>query len=134
MINTRFEVYKLEREIKRSGVKYEFYRVPVNEWNERPPDDTSDFIGSITGIYHETNSQVTQVTSDGSVTRTKKQPALLCLCDEFSKLKLDFDDYVIIKNASSHSGEKKLKFVGAVDIANWGLIVDLSFEEVDHGN
>lgn len=133
MINNRFEAYKLRREIKRSGVTYEFYRISKNEWNERPNDGKSTFAGSIKGIYHEVNSQITTTTSDGSVTRTKKQPALLCLASDFELVGIQFGDIVDVANLASSNGMKRMKYVGAVDIANWGIIIDLSFEEVDDG-
>lgn len=134
MINNRFEAYKLSREIKRSGTTYEFYRIAKNEWNERPNGDKSTFAGSIKGIYHEVNSQVTTTTSDGSVTRTKKQPALLCLASDFESVGIQFGDIVDVANLASSNGMKRMKYVGAVDIANWGIIIDLSFEEVDDGS
>lgn len=133
MINNRFEAYKLRREIKRSGVTYEFYRISKNEWNERPNYEESTFAGSIKGIYHEVNSQITTTTSDGSVTRTKKQPALLCLASDFKSVSIQFGDIVDVANLASINGMKRMKYVGAVDIANWGIIIDLSFEEVDDG-
>lgn len=132
MVNNKFEAYKLEREIKRSGVTFTFKRYKLNEYKE--PDGEPEEIGAIKGLYHETNSQVTQTLADGSVTRTKKQPALLCLAEDYNELQVDHGDIVEVSDDAPHSLKRTLKFVGAVDIANWGIIVDMSFEMVDHGN
>ena len=34
MINTRFEAYKIKRELKRSGIDYEFKRKKKNDFGE----------------------------------------------------------------------------------------------------
>ena len=34
MINTQFEAYKIKRELKRSGIDYEFKRSGVNDFGE----------------------------------------------------------------------------------------------------
>lgn len=132
MVNNKFEAYKLEREIKRSGTTFRFKRHKRNEFNELSGE--LELVGTITGLYHETNSQVTESLADGSITRTKKQPALLCLAEDYDTFKLEYGDVVVVSDDASHSRERTLRFIGAVDIANWGIIIDMSFEMVDHGN
>lgn len=132
MVNNRFEAYKLQREIKRSGSTFTFKRHKLNEYKEHSGE--LEEVGSVTGLYHETNSQVTETLADGSITRTKKQPALLCLADDYRKLKINNGDIVIVSDASPLSSTRELVFTGAVDIADWGIIIDMSFREVDHGN
>lgn len=132
MVNNKFEAYKLKREIKRSGVKFTFKRHKLNEYKELSGE--LEEIGSVTGLYHETNSQITETLADGSITRTKKQPALLCLADEYRDLELENGDVVVVSDASPLSNDRELVFIGAVDIADWGIIIDMSFREVDHGN
>ena len=34
MINTKFEVYKIKRELRRSGKVFEFYRKALNDFGE----------------------------------------------------------------------------------------------------
>ena len=132
MVNNKFEAYKLEREIKRSGIEVTLYRYGTNEYNE--PTGEPVAVGSIRGLYHETNSQVTKTVADGSVTRTKKQPALLCLAADYTSLSPEFGDRITLSDVQPQSRKKAAKFVGAVDVANWGIIVDMSFEEVDDGS
>lgn len=123
MINTKFEVYKLNREIKRSGQSYNFYRYDVNDFNERIDDPISICI--IEGIYHEEISNVQTTPVDGGLARTKKIPMILCVLNE-DVLNLEMEDFVEINN-------KMYKVSGVNDISNWGLIADISLEVVDDG-
>lgn len=56
MINTQFEAYKIKRELKRSGIDYEFKRSGVNDFGEPVGEPT--VVGTIRGLYHEQNSSV----------------------------------------------------------------------------
>lgn len=123
MINTKFEVYKLNREIKRSGHSYNFYRHTINDFNERISEPTSVCI--IKGIYHEEISNVQTTPVDGGLARTKKIPMILCVFDE-NVSNLEMEDFVEINN-------KTYKVSGVNDISNWGLIADISLEVVDDG-
>lgn len=131
MINTKFEAYKLKREVRRSGVDFEFKRRKLDKFNE--PTDELETVATIRGLYHETNSYVTETVGDAATTRTKKQPMLLCLVDDVSGSDLRQGDEIQIPLRSSKMTSKTLRYVGCVDIQNWGIIADLSFEEVDEG-
>lgn len=125
MINTKFEVYKLKRELKRSGKDYEFKRLTVNAYGE--PSDDSEIVGTVRGLYHETNEHIMVSMSDTTQVRTKKVPSILCTYDDAAPLKLVIGDIVEINN-------KTLKVAGIVDIQDWNLILDISLEVVDDGS
>lgn len=125
MINKEFEVYKLKRELRRSGVDYEFKRPVLNEFKE-PDDENSTVVGTLRALYHEQNSNIAITTGDTTRTRTKKIPMLLCVYEEVEKLGLQVDDFVMINN-------KKMKVTGVVNIQEWNLIGDISLEVVDIG-
>lgn len=131
MINTKFEAYKLKREIRRSGSDFVFKRQKLNEFNE--PSGEYEEVGSIKGLYHESNSYVTNTVGDAATTRTKKQPMLLCLYEDFVSLNPCQGDVIEIPLRDNQMTSKTLKYVGCVNILNWCLIADLSFEEVDEG-
>lgn len=124
MINTRFEAYKLKRELKRSGIDYEFQRLGVNDFGE--PDDEPTVIGSLKGLYHEQNSNIEITTGDTTRVRTKKIPMILCLFDDAASLALKIDDFLFIN-------KKKFKVTGIVNIQEWSIISDISLEVVDDG-
>lgn len=124
MINTRFEAYKLKRELKRSGIDYEFQRLGVNDFGE--PDDEPIVVGSLKGLYHEQNSNIEITTGDTTRVRTKKIPMILCLFDDVTSLALKIDDFLFIN-------KKKFKVTGIVNIQEWSIISDISLEVVDGG-
>lgn len=70
MINNKFEAYKVVRELKRSGINYEFYRKGLNEFGEQVTVPTK--VCEFKGLYHEQTNSVQTTTQDGAVTRTKK--------------------------------------------------------------
>lgn len=131
MINTKFEAYKLSRVLKQSGQEFVFRRRHLNKFNE--PEGEPSEVARIVGLYHETNSYVTDTVGDSATTRTKKQPMVLCLTEDFSNLDVCQGDEIEIPLRGNQMTSKTLKFVGSVDIQNWGIITDLSFEEVDEG-
>lgn len=123
MINTQFEAYKIKRELKRSGIDYEFKRSSVNDFGE--PVGESIVIGTIRGLYHEQNSSVQVTTGDTTQVRTKKIPMILCLYEDAASLVLQVGDELKINN-------KTLKVTGVVNIQEWNIIADISLEVVDN--
>ena len=131
MIDTKFEAYKLKRILKRSGTDFVFKRAMQNEFGE--PEGDKLEVATLRGLYHETNSYMTNTVGDSATTRTKKQPMILCLCEDIESLDLRQGDETTIPLRGPQMTSKTLKYVGCVDIQNWGIIADLSLEEVDEG-
>lgn len=123
MINTQFEAYKIKRELKRSGIDYEFKRSVVNDFGEPVGEPT--VVGTIRGLYHEQNSSVQVTTGDTTQVRTKKIPMILCLYEDAASLVLQIGDELKINN-------KTLKVTGVVNIQEWNIIADISLEVVDN--
>lgn len=123
MINTQFEAYKIKRELKRSGIDYEFKRSGVNDFGE--PVGEPIAVGIIRGLYHEQNSSVQVTTGDTTQVRTKKIPMILCLYEDAASLVLQVGDELKINN-------KTLKVTGVVNIQEWNIIADISLEVVDN--
>lgn len=124
MVNKDFEVYKLKRELKRSGKDYEFVRMVVNKFGE--PSDEKESLGILRGIYHEQNQHISVTTGNTTQTRTKKVPAILCLYEDAASLTLKIGDRVRLN-------EKPMIVTGIVNIQEWNLIADVSLEVVDDG-
>lgn len=122
MINTQFEAYKIKRELKRSGIDYEFKRFGMNDFGE--PVGEPIAVGTIRGLYHEQNSNVQITTGDTTQVRTKKIPMILCLYEDAASLVLQVGDELKINN-------KTLKVTGVVNIQEWNIIADISLEVVD---
>lgn len=130
MINTRFELYKLRRELKRNGKDYTFQRRKLNQFNE--PTDELDDVLTIRCLYHEVSSFKTTSTGDSSTTVTEKQPMLLCAVEDVKDSRLEIGDFIEVDD-SVYGDKKVLRFVGIVDIQNYGIIADISLEVVDDG-
>lgn len=124
MINTELEAYKLKRELKRSGVDYEFRRLERNEFDE--PTKSEFSVGFIRGLYHEQNGNIQITMSDTTQVRTKKFPMILCLYDDVASLDLRVGDIVKINS-------KTFKFIGMVNVQEWNIVADISLEVVDNG-
>lgn len=122
MINTKFEAYKVRRELKKVGKRYIFKRAKKNAFKE--PTDNSESIVELTGLYHEQNGNISMTTGETTQTRTKKIPTILCLYEDVKLLKVE--DIVEINS-------KKLKITGIVNIQEWNIIADISLEVFDDG-
>lgn len=124
MINTKFETYKLRRELKRSGIDYKFLRAVPNKFGE--PSDEYEEVGVIRGLYHEQNGHIQVTTGDTTQVRTKKIPTILCLYDDTTPLKLQTGDVAVING-------KTYSVTGIVDVQNWNVFADVSLEVFDNG-
>lgn len=122
MMNTKFEAYKISRELKRTGIWYEFKRAELNSFKE----PTKEYIvaGKLKGLYHEQNGNISITTGETTRTRTKKIPMILCLYEDAKKLKIG--DKVKINS-------KTFKVTGVVNIQEWNIVADISLEVIDDG-
>ena len=124
MLNTKFEAYKIKRELKRSGIEYEFKRFKKNIFDEST--DEFEAVGTLKGLYHEQSSGIQITTSDATQVRSKKIPMILCLYENTASLALQVGDFVKI-NA------RTFKVTGIINIQEWNIISDISLEVVDSG-
>lgn len=128
MVNIKFEAYKIKREIKRSGINFEFKRYKKNKFGE-PSDELEidlEIVGNVKGIYHEQNGSVQISTNDTTQIRTKKIPMILCLYEDAASLNLQIGDVLKFNN-------KAYKVTGIVNIQEWNIISDISLEVIDIG-
>ena len=123
-INKEFEAYKIKRELKRSGIEYQFKRKGMNDFGE--PTDEFEEVGKFKGLYHEENSNIQITTNDTTQVRTKKIPMILCLYEDAALAALKVGDVVKINS-------KTFKVTGVVNIQEWSIIADISLEVVDNG-
>lgn len=121
MVNKKFECYKIEREIKRSGQSYIFNRLERNGFKELTGN--IEVVKTIQGLYHEQNSAIQITTGDTTQIRTKKIPMILCLFDETKELQVE--DVVAING-------KTFRVTGVVNIQEWNIIADISLEVSDY--
>lgn len=122
MINTKFELYKFKRELRRYGKTYIVYRNSVNEFKERVKGDYIQ-VTEITGIYHESNNYIKQNISEGSVINVKKIPMLLVESEKVNNIKIN--DMIFINDI-------EYRVTGITNIQNWNILSDISLEVANY--
>lgn len=131
MVNTRFEQYKVQREIKRSGTEYTFSRYQQNEFGEPITDQPAVLVGKLKGVFHAhvigSGAYKKLSIEEASQTRSKMGGMILCILGDANALCLQVGDIVTIN-------EKTYHYTGTTDIQEWGLIGEVCLEVVDDGN
>ena len=125
MINKKFEVYKVQREIRRSGTKVKLLRPSENDYKEKDYGALSQ-IAEIDCLYHEVNSRISLQTGEITQYRTKKEPAFLALWQDIGPLNLRTGDIAEI-NGNSYL------VIKVANIQEWNLIADVYLEVQDIG-
>lgn len=135
MINNRFVLYQVKREIKRNPTKMKFYRRELNEFGE--PNDEPTFLCEYTGLYHEHNPHMLD-----SYKILTGQTLGTYTGDKYPQIMVPYEDFWI-KNGDKTIGVQKgdevnwngrlLRVTGVSNVQEWNLLYDISFEEVDDG-
>lgn len=130
MINTKFEAYKLRRELKRSGKIYKIERYGVNGYGE-PVKNATSKVGEFKGLYHEQNGYMQMSTTDTTQVISKKIPMIMCLYEDIKELDLKVDDFIQIGECCGNIDFSEYRIVGITNIQNWSIIADISLEPVE---
>lgn len=138
MINNRFILYQAKREIKRNPTKMQFFRKEKNEFGE--PVGEPILFREYVGLYHEFAPHMLDtyrvLTSQNAGTiRTEKCPQLL----------VPYEDFYFLNNSGEREWHevkigdevnlngRKCRVTGVLNVQEWNLLMDISFEEVDEG-
>lgn len=138
MVNRKFELYKIKREIKRYGIPFSYWRFPKNQFGEIDVDKEPFYLCTINGMYHEFTAHIadTYVVLTGTETasvRTKKTPQSLCEYDKVLFKNEDGEDDSIRIGDYVYYNHKIMRVTGLQNIMEWNTLVDISFEGVDDG-
>lgn len=125
-VNKDFELYKLRREIKRSGIGCKFYRPTTNDYNELNHENCICLSNDIFGLYHEVNSHVGLSVDTMTQWRTTKVPAFLVPWEDIQSLELRTNDIAEING-------NKFIITKVGNIQEWNLIADIYLEVEDVG-
>jgi hypothetical protein len=130
MINTKFEAYKLQRELVRNGKDFVFFRSGQNNFGE--PSGEASEVSVLMGLYHETTDYIQVGTQDTTQVRTnrggdKKQSYILCLYSKMQEAGIQIGDFTMING-------KKYKVNGVINVQQWNIIADISLEVIDDGH
>lgn len=127
-VNKEFEVYKVKREIARSGTEITFYRPQLNEFNEpiyaEDGQPVTDIVCTVCGIYHEQSQYINVFMQDNVQSRTRKTPMFLALFEDVKDIRAG--DFVQLESGPA-------TVTGVRNIQGWSLIGDVSMEFEDTG-
>lgn len=138
MVNRKFELYKIKREIKRNGIVFVYWRFPKNQFGEVDKEKEPIYLCTVKGMYHEftahiADTYVVLTGTEASTSRTKKTPQSLCQYDDVLFVNergesdsIKIGDYV-------YYNYRVMRVSGLQNIMEWNTLVDISFEEVDDG-
>lgn len=124
-MNIHFEREKVKRNILMHGCEFTFSRVHKDDFGE--DTGTTETVVTLQGLFHQSRSYISQSTGSdtGRIIRTKPQPMILALLNEYSELILA-DDIVTYNQA-------KYRVTGKNDLNNLGIAYDISLELIDDG-
>lgn len=117
MLNKTFLRNKVDRQIKINGQRFEFIRYEEDEFHQ--VSDEQSTIVILEGIFHTSNSYISQNTTDGGKTFAKPTPMILTLYEQGNMIKTN--DMVIIE-------ENKYKVVRTNNINDFNVAIDISLE------
>lgn len=121
-VGVNFQLNKVRRLVQSQGIVFTVKRYGLNEFGERDKKNFTEY--SLNGLYHEVNSQVQFVTTEGTVAKTKPQPRILCTPEEGSKVQEE--DLIEYKGT-------KYKVVEAANLLKYDVCIDVSLEVIDNG-
>lgn len=138
MVNRKFELYKIKREIKRNGIPFVYWRFPKNQFGEVDTEKDPVYLCTVKGMYHEFTAHMTDTVvilagTETATTRNKKTTQSLCEYDNILfKNEAGEDDSIKVGDYVYYN-YKVMKVAGLRNIMEWNTLVDVSFEEVDDG-
>ena len=122
-MNLKIELYKVQREIQMHGNEYQFYQLNKDKYGEST--ESAFYKATIRGLFHTSKGFISKITTDGNMTHTKGQTAIL-MCYEDSK-QISNNDIVLI-------GENKYKVTEKNNIEMFDIVSDVSLELILDGN
>lgn len=144
MINNRFVLYQVKREIKRNGREMSFLRSKINEYGE--PTDEKEIVCTYKGLFHEHNPHMLDsykiMTGQTLGWYTgEKYPQLMVTYEDFwfdKKITNEEGETEIVKDSVQVGDEviwngRLIRVTGISNVEEWNLLYDISFEEVEDG-
>lgn len=119
------ELYKVVREIETHGDSYTIYKKQTNDYGE----DVSvpERKGTVQGLFHIEKGHMTRNVSDGTNTRTKGNPYLLCKYVDVKKLSVTSGCYTKIN-------DKKYYFSDINNVEEFCILCNIAMEREVESN
>ena len=118
-MQTSFFKNKVQRQIKYNGQRFPLIKVSEDKYHQKGLSNPVEI--EFEGLYHESISYISISGADAGRMRSKPQPMILTLYDDYKTANIKVDDIILI-------GDNKYKVTGATDIKNLHVACDISLE------
>ena len=138
-VNNKFEVYKVKREIKRSGKEFDFFREEENAFKEKVIGSNTK-VFTVKGLYYEHNAHILDsyllmIATENGGYRIKRFPQIMCITEDVMYKDSDGIERCCINVGDfCYFSGRKCRVTGVKDFMEWGMVCTISFEAIDYGS
>lgn len=118
------QLHKMKLYLLRNGMKYDVERKQLNDYGEPTRDENGKYktetILSFVGLFHTSNSFVSESVAESSITKTKQQPQILSVYEDVRS---------IMQGDILTVADCVYEVVEVRNISNMGIVADISLQK-----
>lgn len=118
------QLHKMKLYLLRNGMRYDVERKQLNDYGEPIRDENGKYktetILSFVGLFHTSNSFVSESVAESSITKTKQQPQILSVYEDVRSIMQG--DILTVANCVYEVVEVR-------NISNMGIVADISLQK-----
>ena len=118
------QLHKMKLYLLRNGMRYDVERKQLNDYGEPIRDENGKYktetILSFVGLFHTSNSFVSESVAESSITKTKQQPQILSVYEDVRS---------IMQGDILTVAECVYEVVEVRNISNIGIVADISLQK-----
>lgn len=118
------QLHKMKLYLLRNGMRYDVERKQLNDYGEPIRDENGKYktetILSFVGLFHTSNSFVSESVAESSITKTKQQPQILSVYGDVRSIMQG--DILTVANCVYEVVEVR-------NISNMGIVADISLQK-----
>lgn len=118
------QLHKMKLYLLRNGMRYDVERKQLNDYGEPIRDENGKYktetILSFVGLFHTSNSFVSESVAESSITKTKQQPQILSVYEDVRS---------IMQGDILTVADCVYEVVEVRNISNMGIVADISLQK-----
>lgn len=118
------QLHKMKLYLLRNGMRYDVERKQLNDYGEPIRDENGKYktetILSFVGLFHTSNSFVSESVAESSITKTKQQPQILSVYEDVRS---------IMQGDILTVADCVYEVVDVRNISNMGIVADISLQK-----
>lgn len=118
------QLHKMKLYLLRNGMRYDVERKQLNDYGEPIRDENgkykTEIILSFVGLFHTSNSFVSESVAESSITKTKQQPQILSVYEDVRS---------IMQGDILTVADCVYEVVEVRNISNMGIVADISLQK-----